>query len=72
MVPLQWVKVDSSNIRELRWEDGKLYVRYHHGGVYAIPEVTPQEAEAALHASSPGSFVHGLTKIKPKAERVIE
>lgn len=68
MIPLQPTMVDSSNVHSLWWEDGKLMVRFKHGGTYSVP-ATQQEAETALHASSVGKHIDALMKSR-KGEKV--
>lgn len=55
MVPTEWTRVDSSDVRAVKWsDDGTLSVEYRSGGVYEFAGVTAAEATAIVHAPSVG------------------
>jgi len=48
--------VESSNIRSIGYENGKLEVEFHSGKVYQYDNVPPDLADRFVTSSSKGSF----------------
>ncbi len=58
MVPKDWVKLESSNISKVKFEQnkhddcGNLFIEFNEGKVYKYPDVLAKKAEGLVHASS--------------------
>ena len=67
---LDWVEVESSNIKEVGYDDEcqVLGVRFKSGDEYRYEGVTVEEYVGLLGSESPGGYLH--REIKPKHEGV--
>lgn len=54
--PPQWEYVSSSNLREVLYKDGNLYVKFKSGSVYLYLDVPLAIYLALLSARSKGSY----------------
>lgn len=54
--------VSSSNISSIGYENGTLYVSFHHGGVYAYFDVPESVYHALMSASSHGKYLAAHVK----------
>lgn len=54
--------VESSNIREIGWENETLYVTFHKSGTYSYHKVPVSVYEQMLQSNSVGSFLHKEVK----------
>jgi len=54
---MNMIPVSSSNISEIGYEGTTLYVRFHHGGLYAYYNVPESVYRNLMSASSHGSFL---------------
>ena len=54
--------VSSSNISSIGYENGTLYVSFHHGGIYAYSGVPESIYHGLMSASSHGSYLASHVK----------
>lgn len=54
--------VSSSNISSIGYENGTLYVSFHHGGLYAYSGVPESVYRGLMSASSHGSYLASHVK----------
>ena len=54
--------VSSSNISSVGYEGGTLYVRFHHGGLYAYYNVPENVYRSLMSASSHGEYLARFIK----------
>lgn len=59
---MQMVPVASSNLGEVGYEGGNLYVRFRSGGLYVYSGVPPATHAALMGAASKGSYLHRFVK----------
>lgn len=52
------VPVVSSNLAEVGYEDGTLYIRFHSGGLYSYSNVPPAVFLGLMNAPSLGKYFH--------------
>lgn len=69
---MQFFKVESSNIDAVAWEDNKLFVRFHHGGVYRYDGVPYHVFPNMVNAPSVGKFFISEVKSRYPYSRVEE
>lgn len=62
MDDLQWRPVESSNIREIAWEDNTLYVTFHKSGTYTYKNVPGSVFIEMCNAESVGRFLNQVIK----------
>jgi len=56
-VEVNWVAVDSSNIKRVGWDvGGNTYVEFHHDGIYCYVGTSIQKAVACAYAQSTGEY----------------
>lgn len=60
---MDWKQVSSSNIAEIAWEAGDMYVRFLNGRSYMYHEVYESDFNDCLNADSVGSYF--AAHIKP-------
>ncbi|MDO4267425.1 MAG: KTSC domain-containing protein [Eubacteriales bacterium] len=53
---MNMIPVSSSNLRAVGYENGTLYVAFHHGGLYSYSGVPESVYNELLAASSKGSY----------------
>ena len=53
---------DSSNIKEVHWENDKMYVTFNAGGIYEYTGVPKRLFEAFRTAPSAGKYFHATIK----------
>lgn len=68
---LVWHNVNSSNIREVAWANGKLYIAFHSGGVYEYDDVEEYILGDILRADSAGRYVDQYVVHNYKYTRVL-
>ena len=56
------IKVASSNVSMIGYEDGIIEVHFHNGYVYRYPNCTEHIFQDFLQAPSKGKFVHARLK----------
>lgn len=62
--PVEWRKVESSNVDYVGWDKVRnMYVIYKSGKTYAYLNVSRQRAVACVYAKSVGTYIN--QKIKP-------
>lgn len=49
---------DSSNIKEVRWENNKMYITFNQGGIYEYENIPHKLFEAFKTEPSAGKFFH--------------
>lgn len=62
---IDWVAVESSNLAAISYDDGKIYVKFKNGGVYAYTGGSFATVAAVLTADSVGSAFHKMIKPLP-------
>lgn len=50
------IAVESSNIKEIGWENGTLWVRFKNGGTYTYAKVPKSVHDALMRAESKGKY----------------
>lgn len=53
---MQMIPVNSSNLRAVGYEDGRLYVEFHSGSLYYYDNVPEAVYHALMNASSHGKY----------------
>lgn len=53
---MQMISVDSSNLSSVGYENGNLYIRFHHGGLYCYHNVPEDIYRGLLSANSKGKY----------------
>lgn len=66
---MELIKVKSSNVVAVGWEENKLYVQYP-GGIYSYENVSKDLYEKLLNAESKGKFLNEEIKNKFKFMKV--
>ena len=56
--------VESSNVRRVGWDNGKLFVEFNSGQVYAYSGVPFETYEEVISAPSVGRFINQEIKAK--------
>ncbi len=59
---MQMVPVNSSNLSSVGYENGVLYVSFHHGGLYAYDGVPPHVHRELMAAASHGQYLARYVK----------
>lgn len=59
---MNMIPVSSSNISSIGYENGTLYVTFHHGGLYAYFNVPESIYHGLMSASSHGSYLASHVK----------
>lgn len=58
-------RVNSSQIAEIGWESGTLFVSFHSGGTYSYQNVPEELFTKMLIAPSPSGIFNGVIKKNP-------
>jgi len=64
---MEMVKVESTNVEAIGWEDDVLYVKFKKGGTYQYTGVPKLLWDAFKAAESKGKFFHG--RIRPNQHK---
>ena len=67
---MEFIKVKSSNIDKVAYDEGSLYVEYVSGGLYRYLDVPKEKYDALLESDSKGRFMNGIIKENQKYEKV--
>jgi len=67
----EMVSVVSSNLAEVAWESGDMYVRFKNGGLYVYREVPEHVYESFHGASSKGKYLGGRIIPNYRADRLL-
>lgn len=59
---MRMTPVSSSNISSIGYENGTLYVEFHHGGTYAYSNVPESVYRGLMTASSHGKYLAAHVK----------
>lgn len=55
---MEWISgFESSNVSKIAYEDGSLYVEFHHGGTYQYFDVPQHIFDEFSSAASKGQFL---------------
>ena len=63
---MEMIKVSSSNVSAIGYEDGIIQVRFKNGSVYQYFSWSARVLPSFLNASSKGRFVHQYLVHKPQ------
>ena len=67
---MEFIKVNSSNIDKVAYEDGNLYVEYKSGGLYRYLDVPEAKHKELIESESKGKFMNEIIKENYKYEKV--
>jgi hypothetical protein len=70
MISEEPTPVSSSNLSNVWYKGGALYIEFRSGGIYKADGVSEIEADDLLQASSPGGYFHQFLKDSYAWERV--
>lgn len=59
---MQMIPVSSSNLASIGYENGVLYITFHHGGTYWYRGVPESVYHGLMNASSHGKYFHAFIK----------
>lgn len=59
---IEWIKVESSNIDQVGYLDGNLYVKYKSGGLYLYKNVERKYFLSLLGSRSKGQYINQTIK----------
>lgn len=61
---------DSSNIKEVRWENNKMYITFVQGGIYEYENIPKRMFEAFRAEPSAGKYFHRAIKNKYTGRKI--
>ena len=59
---MQMIPVNSSNLSSVGYENGVLYITFHHGGTYWYQGVPKTVYDELINAPSHGKYFHAFIK----------
>lgn len=68
---MEFVKVESSNVKEVAWENNELYVIYNGDNCYKYENVPKEVYDKLLLSESKGKFMNSEVKNKYNYKKLI-
>ena len=59
---MKMIPVDSSNLESVGYENGILYITFHHGGTYCYYDVPEYVYRELMSADSHGKYFHAYIR----------
>lgn len=75
MIPLEWLSLEGSRIRKVKFEPnrhdmrGDVLIEFNEGRIYRYKDVPANKVESMVHNSEPSTYFHNHIKPYHDAEK---